>query len=76
MKWIVLAAGLFLFFNGMMSRTFSYTSPPRHCWVMDYIHLNGCFSSPAGPQIVVWGATLLGAALIAGGVLHGRRERR
>ncbi len=73
-KWIVLAAGVFLFFNGIMSRTVDYASPPRYCWIMDYVRLNGCFASPAGPQFVVWGTTLLGAALIAGCVLIGRRQ--
>jgi hypothetical protein len=73
-KWLVLAAGAFLFFNGMMSRTFDYVSPARYCWVMDYVRLNGCFASPAGPQVVVWGTALLGAALIAGCVWFGRRQ--
>lgn len=66
MKWIFLAAGLFLFFNGMMTRTFSYANPPRQCWVMEYVHLNGCFASPAGPQFSVWGITLFWAALNVG----------
>ena len=74
MKWLVLAAGVFLFFNGMMSRTYGYANPARYCWNMDYIRLHGCFDGPAGPQIVVWGATLLGAALIAGCVLVSRRQ--
>jgi hypothetical protein len=74
LKWLVLAAGVFLFFNGMMSRTYGYANPTRHCWNMDYIRLHGCFASPAGPQIVVWGATLLGAALIAWCVVHGARH--
>ncbi|MCZ8373910.1 MAG: hypothetical protein O9342_00925 [Beijerinckiaceae bacterium] len=76
MKWLFLGAGMFLFFNGMMARTVSYASPPRHCWIMDYVHLNGCFASSAGPQIVVWGTTLLGAALIVGCVFSSRRRSR
>jgi hypothetical protein len=73
MKWVALVAGVFLFFNGMMSRTYGYTNPPRFCWNMDYIGLYGCFASPAGPKVVVWGATLLGLALIVGCVLWSRR---
>lgn len=76
MKWLALVAGVFLFFNGMMSRTYDYTSPVRYCWNMDYIGLYGCFASPAGPKIVVWGATLLGAALIGWCVLLSRRQSR
>lgn len=74
MKWIALAAGVFLFFNGMMSRTYDYTSPPRFCFNMDYIGLYGCFAGPAGPKLIVWGATLLGAVLIAGCVILSRRK--
>jgi hypothetical protein len=74
-KWIVLAVGVFLFFNGIMSRTYSYSEPDRYCWQMDYISLHSCFSSPLGAQAVVWGATLLGAALIVGCFLYGRRKR-
>jgi hypothetical protein len=73
-KWLVLAAGVFLFFNGMMSRTVDYASPVRHCWIMNYVGLHGCFASPGGQQFVVWGTTLLGAALIAGCVLFARRQ--
>lgn len=76
MKWLVLAAGVFLFSNGMMSRTYDFPNQrlPAYCWQMDYINLHSCFSTPAGPQIVVWGATLLGAAMIAGCVLYSRRR--
>ena len=74
MKWLVLVAGVFLFFNGMMSRTYDYTNPARYCWQMDYIGLYSCFAGLTGPQIVVWGTTLLGAALIAGCVPFGRRQ--
>jgi hypothetical protein len=73
-KWLALAAGVFLFFNGMMSRTYDYADPARYCWNMDYIRLYGCFASSAGPRIVVWGTTLLGAALIAGCVLLSKRR--
>lgn len=74
MKWVLLAAGVILFFNGMMSRTFDYANPARYCWIMDYARLNGCFAGPAGPQIVVWGTTLLGAALIVGCLLLAKRR--
>lgn len=75
-KWLILAGGVFLFFNGIMARTYGYASPARYCWQMDYIGLHSCFASPTGPQLVVWGTTLLGAALIAGSFLHGRRKPR
>lgn len=74
LKWLVLVAGLFLVFNGTMSRTYGYENPARYCWNMDYIQLNGCFGSPIGPQIVVWGTTLLGFALIGGCMLYARRK--
>jgi hypothetical protein len=31
-KWLVLAAGVFLFFNGMTTRTYSYEDPSKHCF--------------------------------------------
>ncbi len=75
MKWLVLAAGVFLTFNGLMARTYDYARPAKYCWQMDYIKLHSCFGSPIGPQIVVWGTTLLGFALIIGCVLYSRRNR-
>jgi hypothetical protein len=73
-KWFILAAGVFLLFNGMMSRTYSYTSEPvTHCFNMDYIKVFGCFGNPAVPHVITWGAALLGAGLIAWAVIHGRR---
>jgi len=74
-KWIVLAAGVFLIFNGLMARTYDFADPARYCWQMDYIRLYSCFSGPLGPQLVVWGTTLVGAVLIAGCVLYSRRTR-
>jgi hypothetical protein len=75
-KWLVLAAGVFLVFNGMMSRTYSYTSEPvRHCFNMDYIRLFGCFGSPVMPHVITWGAALIGAGLVAWSFLRGRREK-
>jgi hypothetical protein len=73
-KWLILAAGVFLFFNGMMSRTYGYTNPAKHCFQMDYIKLFGCFGSPAIPTMITWGATLLGAGLIIWSVIRGRRK--
>jgi hypothetical protein len=74
-KWLVLAAGVFLFFNGMMSRTYSYTSEPvTHCFNMDYIRVFGCFSSPVVPIVITWGAALIGAGLIAWSFIRGRRQ--
>jgi len=72
-KWLILAIGVFLFFNGMMARTYGYANPSLHCFNMDYIKLVGCFSSPIGPRLVVWAATILGAILIVGSWLYGRR---
>jgi len=45
MKWVILIAGVFLFFNGMFTRTYSFENenPARHCYQMDYIGLYGCF---------------------------------
>ena len=74
-KWLVLIAGVFLFFNGMMSRTYSYYSDPQtHCFNMDYIKVFGCFSNAAMPQMIVWSATLLGAGLIVWSLIVGRRQ--
>ena len=53
-KWLFLAGGVFLFFNGIMARTYGYTNPAKHCFNMDYIGIVGCFSGPVGPQLVVW----------------------
>jgi len=74
-KWIILGLGVFLFFNGTMSRTYSFTDPPKHCFNMDYINLSGCFGSPAIPAAIVWGAGLLGAAMMAVALVQSRRAR-
>lgn len=73
-KWLVLVAGVFLFFNGMMARTYGYANPAKYCFNMDYIKFVGCFGYPAGPRIVVWGTTLIGATLIIGCLIYGRRK--
>ncbi|WP_274626507.1 hypothetical protein [Arvimicrobium flavum] len=64
-KWLILIAGVFLFFNGMTARRYGYADPEQHCFNMDYIKLVGCFGTPTGPSLVVWGSTLIGAGLIA-----------
>ena len=74
-KWLVLIAGVFLFFNGMTSRTYSFADPDKHCFNMDYIGVYGCFSSAAVPQIIVWGATLIGAVFVSWSFVRGRREK-
>ena len=74
-KWLVLISGVFLFFNGMTSRTYSFANPDKHCFNMDYIGVFGCFSSAAVPQIIVWGATLIGAAFVGWSFVRGRREK-
>ncbi|HWL04059.1 MAG TPA: hypothetical protein VNQ99_03850 [Xanthobacteraceae bacterium] len=76
MKWVVLALGVFLFFNGMMSRTYSYANPSRHCFNMDYIKFHGCSANYAVPLTFVWGAILIGAGLIFWSVMRARRDRK
>ncbi len=74
MKWLVLAAGLFLVFNGSTSRTYSYEDPPKHCFQMDYINVYGCFASPAVPALITWGSLLTGAVLVGWFYLRTRRR--
>ena len=74
-KWLILAAGVFLFFNGMMSRTYGYQNPATHCFQMDYLYLYGCFSSPVIPTMITWGAALVGAGLITWSFIQGRRQK-
>jgi hypothetical protein len=74
-KWVILAAGVFLFFNGMMSRVYGYTDPARHCFQKDYIYVYGCFGSSVMPHVITRGATLIGACLIIWSVIQGRRGR-
>ncbi|WP_332682749.1 hypothetical protein [Bosea sp. (in: a-proteobacteria)] len=73
-KWLVLAAGVFLFFNGMMARTYGYANSSVYCFNMDYIKFVGCFRNSASPQFVVWATTLVGAALILWSFFRGRRS--
>ncbi|WP_432288756.1 hypothetical protein SLT36_30105 (plasmid) [Aminobacter sp. BA135] len=40
---------------------------------MDDIGLYGCFGSPMMPTLIAWGATLIGAGLIAWSVFRGRQ---
>ena len=76
MKWLILAAGVFLFFNGMFTRTYSFENetPARHCYQMDYIGLYGCFGSPMMPMLIAWSATLIGVGLIAWSIVRARRK--
>ena len=73
-KWLVLAAGVFLFFNGMTARTYSYTDPAKYCFQMDYVRIYGCFSNSATPTVIAWGAVLIGGGLIILSVIRGRRQ--
>lgn len=75
MKWLILAAGIFLFFNGMFTRTYSYADPERHCFQMDYIRLVGCFGNSTVPILIGWGAAALGGGLILWSFIRGRREK-
>lgn len=34
-KWLVLVAGVLLFFNGMTARTYGYEDPAGYCFQMD-----------------------------------------
>ena len=74
-KWLILVVGVLLFFNGMTARTYSYANPDKHCFNMDYVWLYGCFSSAAAPLLIVWGATLIGAAFVIWSFLRGRRQK-
>ena len=74
-KWLVLAVGVFLLFNGAMARTYGYENPARHCFNMDYIRVYGCFSNSVVPAMIVWGAILVGAGMILWSVLYGRRQK-
>lgn len=74
-KWLILALGVFLFVNGMFTRTYGYSDPERYCFQMDLIDLVGCFANPALPTAIMWAAIVMGAALILGCVLLARAER-
>ena len=75
LKWFVLALGLFLFTNGIFTRTFSFADPERHCFYMDLIGLNACAGSPAMPQIVLWSNLIIGGGLVLGCLLYARARR-
>lgn len=77
MKWLVLAVGVLLFFNGINSRTYSYENetPARHCFQVDYIGVYGCFGSSAVPTVITWGALLIGTGLIVWSVFRSRRQK-
>lgn len=74
-KWLVLAAGVFLFFNGMTARTYSYENPAKHCFQMDYIWIYGCFSNSAAPMVIAWGTVLIGGGLIIWSFIRSRRQK-
>src|SRR5690242_10725048 len=74
-KRIVLAVGVFLVFNGMTTRTYDYRDPAKYCFQMDYIYLYGCFGGPTIPNMIAWGAPLLGGALVFWSFYRGRREK-
>lgn len=74
-KWIVLAAGVFLVFNGMMARTYGYENPAKYCFNMDYIRLYGCFGNSVAPMAIKWGAARIGAGLVFWSFVRGRREK-
>ncbi|MCV0397797.1 MAG: hypothetical protein K5872_09835 [Rhizobiaceae bacterium] len=73
-KWILLAAGVFLFTNGMYTRTYGYEDPGRYCYQMDLIDLYGCFASPAVPRLIHWSAILIGAGLMLWSLIRSRRR--
>jgi hypothetical protein len=77
-KWLILAVGVFLFLNGMFARVsdFPNQTVPEYCFIMDYIYLYGCFRNSAIPKVVVWGAVLIGATLIAWSFILGQRLRK
>jgi len=74
-KWIVLAAGVFLVFNGMTTRTYSYQDPAKYCFQMDYIHVYGCFSGPTIPKMIAWGAPMAGGILVFWAFYQRRRQK-
>jgi len=75
MKWLILAAGVFLVFNGMTTRTYSYENPAKYCFQMDTIPVYGCFGSPFIPQAIAWGAPFLGGVLVFWSFYRGRQEK-
>jgi hypothetical protein len=75
-KWLVLATGVFLVFNGVTARTYGYESAPVHyCFNMDYIRIFGCFGNSTAPHAIKWGAAFIGAGLVLWSFIRGRREK-
>ena len=74
-KWLLLAAGVFLFFNGMTTRTYSYENPAKHCFQMDYIRVYGCFGNSAAPMAISWGTSVLGGGLVLWSFFCSRRPK-
>ncbi len=69
----VLTIGNVILAMGIMARTYSYRNPEKHCVQIDYINVWGCFGSAATPTLLVWGATVIGLALVVHSLLRGRR---
>ena len=74
-KWVLLALGVFLFVNGIFTRTYSYTEPENHCFQMDLIDFVGCSGNSVMPTIVMWLAILAGAAMLLVSLVWARRTR-
>ena len=73
LRWVIFAVGVVLLYSGATARTYDFPNQrvPAWCWQMDWIGLYSCFESgPAWPQIIVWGALLLGAVLMFASLLY------
>lgn len=74
LKWLLLAAGVFLVVNSVGTRTYSYENPAKHCFNMDYIHVYGCFGDPFIPKAIAYGAPFVGGVLIFWAFYRRRQE--
>lgn len=74
-KWVILALGVLLIFNGSFTRTYSFENetPARHCFNMDYLGIDGCFGNTMAPALISWIPFLIGIALVVWAILHARR---
>lgn len=75
MKWLTLAIGAVLLFNGSVARTYGFPNQrsPKYCWQNDYFNIYGCFSSPIMPDLIVWSSLALGAFIVLGCAIYARR---